>query len=145
MGMPTHDLVDLIIKGTSGVGVVIASALAVSKYRSDADAEFRKPLWAKQLELYFEACKAASTIAVSPPRAEQRHEEEKTFWMLYWGPLALIEDEEVARAMVKFGDRLDAHADSEELKELSLKLAKSCRQSIGSTWNFPLAQFNVRR
>jgi hypothetical protein len=44
---------------------------------------------------------------------------------------ALIEDE-------------DAHADSEELRELSLALAKSCRKSIGDTWNVPLAQFNVR-
>src|SRR5215831_10409766 len=65
--------------------------------------EFRKPFWEKQLQLYFDATEAASTMATSKDARKRELATEK-FWSLYWGPLAVVEDaglEEAPSAVVE--------------------------------------------
>ena len=120
--------------------------------------ESQQPYRAKQIELYFEASRAASTIATSSNAAERLAAEEK-FWNLYWGPLSVVEDTlavnnaanfDVESAMVIFGrcspigmpDGRDTtrsgltftRCTPIQLKSISLCLAHTVRDSIHSTW-----------
>ena len=59
------------------------------------------------------------------------------FRQLYWGPLAIVEDQQVLDAMVDFADRLkDVQEGSTitELRPLSYFLARACRRSLRDTW-----------
>ncbi|MBC7909311.1 MAG: hypothetical protein H7Y30_02355 [Pyrinomonadaceae bacterium] len=108
--------------------------------------ESRKPFWEKQIALYFEASTSAATIATLPLNHPERKTAEEKFRLLYWGPLALVEDQAVKEAMVQFGSCLDGRSkecDSEiarevELRNLSLNLANKCRKSISVSWNIDL-------
>ena len=110
--------------------------------------ELRKPFWEKQLELYFAASEAAATIATSTDQAE-RAKAEARFWMLYWGPLGIVEDAGmkqpedavVEQAMVRFGRCLSGadSCDPQELKLRSLSLAHKCRESVGKSWEVKFA------
>ena len=120
--------------------------------------ESQQPYRQKQIELYFEASRAASTIATSS-NAEEKLAAEEKFWNLYWGPLSVVEDTlavnnsanfDVERAMVIFGrcspigmpDGRDTarsgltftRCTPSELKSISLCLAHTVRDTIHSTW-----------
>lgn len=104
--------------------------------------EFRKPLWEKTLALHFEASAAAATISRTKDPAIRKKAEE-TFWQLYQGPLAIVEDTDVSTAMANFGDCLDgtAKCSDEHLGELSLKLASTIQHSLSKSWNVPIGSF----
>lgn len=95
--------------------------------------EARKPFLDRQLQLYTEASKAASTLATSDDK-EELSIAEKKFWSLYWGELALVEDSSVETAMVKFGRELQLERDPNRIKQLSLELAHACRNSLAKSW-----------
>jgi len=115
--------------------------------------ELRKPFWEKQLELYFVASEAAATIATSQDK-EVRATAEANFWILYWGPLGIVEDAGmkkpedavVERAMVRFGNCLSGKdtCSMQELKNRSLSLAHKCRESIGKSWEVKFADLQGR-
>ena len=112
--------------------------------------EFRRPFWEKQLQLYFDASEAASTLATSTEEPKRRLAEQK-FWQLYWGPLAVVEDAglkleddpdaKVEAAMVEFGNCLDRteSCDQDKMRNRSLRLAHTLRESIGKSWNVRMA------
>jgi hypothetical protein len=102
--------------------------------------ELQNPFWQKRLQLYFEASEAAGVIA-SQASGVERTKAEATFWRLYLGPLAVVEDEQVEGAMVQLGHCLDKSetCDRATLSRRSLALAHSCRQSIGDTWRLGLS------
>ncbi len=108
--------------------------------------EFRKPFWEKQINTYFEASSVAATIATLTAGNIERNKAEERFRQLYYGPLVLVEDEEVMKAKVDFRnclDELDKECTSEpsktfRLQTLSLGLANKCRASIGSSWTIDL-------
>ena len=126
--------------------------------RSQAEArrvEAAAPFLERQLALYTEATQVVSQIATATPKpesgAEHAAESEDTesgdvtvidpearFWQLYWGELALVEDEKVAGAMKAFGDALLARQDRDILEQLSLNLAHECRNSLADSWGVPL-------
>jgi hypothetical protein len=98
--------------------------------------EFMKPLLDKQQQLYFEAATAAAIIASSPDGPERRQAIDK-FWMLYWGPLVMVESKEVSNAMTTFKRCLtgeDKCSDA-DVKNRSLALASTLEASILKTWN----------
>ena len=95
--------------------------------------EATKPFLERQLKLYTEATQSAATLATSENPSE-RAAAIKRFWSLYWGELALVEDKEVEAAMVGLGKGLDRQASPAELKQLSLKLAHACRDSLALSW-----------
>src|SRR5262245_38054832 len=60
-------------------------------YRQELTRETARPLWDRQLALYIEATEKAATIA-TVANEELRTAAEARFWILYWGPLAAVED-----------------------------------------------------
>lgn len=112
--------------------------------------EFQKPFYQRQMDLCLEASGAAATLATARDRkaAEAAH---ATFWRLYWGPLAAVEQSEqssdaspqVAAKMVDYGNMLRASCQtrpcpSGDLEQASLELAHECRRLFRQAWDDPL-------
>ena len=95
--------------------------------------EATRPFLDRQLNLYTVATQAAATLATSSDE-EALQEAKKRFWSLYWGELALVEDNGVAEAMEYFGYALERESAGTELKTLSLQLAHACRDSLAESW-----------
>ena len=98
--------------------------------------ETARPLWEKRLALYIDAATATATIATKPDGPDRKAAEER-FWVLYYGPLATVEDIEstdgaknITGAMVSFGAALKNGADKDKLQGLSLALAHAVRKAI---------------
>jgi hypothetical protein len=106
-----------------------------------------RQLWEKMLVLYIEAAEKAAVIATTEDDGVRR-EAEKRFWVLYWGPLAAVEDlrvepdsradspqdqPDVALAMVNFGREIEKDVKDRNpgtLRTLSLELARTVRKAI---------------
>ena len=95
--------------------------------------EATRPFLERQLKLYPEAAHVAAILATSQDGAE-RASAYKRFWELYWGELALVENQDVEAAMVAFGGALKSQAALPELESLSLQLARACRRSLDKSW-----------
>jgi hypothetical protein len=148
---------DAITKGVSVLGLIAGGIWTLRKYFDDransrkldqeraksAEIEARKPFASKQLDLYFAAVEAASAIASGP--WEQQGPQIDAFWRLYWGPLALVEDSTVAKAMIQFGDALKDNAEQTELRIYALELAHACRDAIAQSWNVSLSSLEAER
>jgi len=94
--------VDLTALITAMVAVMalVLSSWQFFKTRSDAN---KAPFLTKQLELVFRASEAVSTLATSrDPEAWERARSD--FWILYWGPLSIVENQSVLNAMADLGD-----------------------------------------
>ena len=111
------------------------------------DREFMKPLWEKQLATYFEASQAAATIATSTDPKE-REAARNNFWMLYQGPLVIVESPSVSAAMKAFGQLLATETDqslgtatNKELARLSRELASAFQESLIEGANLRLDEF----
>ncbi len=102
------------------------------------------PLPLPQVSLYFQATSSTAIIATSDSGVS-RKEAEATFWELYWGPLALVEDRAVEAAMVRFRDCLIQQCPQDELQQLSLALAHTCRQSLAESWDLTLEELEGGR
>jgi hypothetical protein len=95
--------------------------------------ERQQPFIDAQMRYYFEAAETAAQI----PRSEgsARDKLARRFWQLYWGPMAVVEDQEVEKAMVAYGRQLRIEpADSAMLENLSLGVARACRSSLQRLW-----------
>lgn len=95
--------------------------------------EARRPFLERQLNLYTEATKAASTLATSSKSVEVETATEK-FWALYYGELAMVEDKKVEDAMVRLGKALQAKESATSIRKSSLRLAHACRESLAESW-----------
>jgi hypothetical protein len=95
--------------------------------------EATRPYLDKQLTLYTEATKVTATIATSPDPLEVKRAT-KRFRELYWGELALVERDSVAKAMVAFRVALDAGSMQALLAPLALDLAHACRDELALSW-----------
>jgi hypothetical protein len=62
----------------------------------------RQPFLEKQLELAFEASATASRLATVADPADWE-KARLHFWLLYWGPLSIIENPAVEGKMIEFG------------------------------------------
>jgi hypothetical protein len=113
--------------------------------------ESKKPFLDRQLAAYFDACEAASTIAMLPVENPKRRSAEERFRQMYLGEFALVEDASVATAKTNFFnclEELDASDTtctvepnrSEKLKDLSWALASSCRDAIAKRWTIDLSE-----
>jgi hypothetical protein len=97
------------------------------------------------MTLYFEAVETASSIA-NRPDVTDTSELETRFWELYWGALAVVEDQVVVDAMVQFGNELSSTPRTHyTLKRRSLALAHACRVSLQKFWNVDLGKLDDPR
>ena len=95
--------------------------------------EATRPYLDKQLALYTEATKVTATIGTSED-AEEIKKATKRFKELYWGELALVERNDVAKAMIAFREALDAKQPQNALASLALNLAHACRDELAVSW-----------
>lgn len=111
-----------------------------------------KPFWEAQFKLYLRASEAAALVATSD-NEETRFKAEREFWVLYYGPLAMVEDissatrpPAVTKSMVAFGRYLEENKDVPKrdrarMQQLSLNLAHAMRDAAG--WSFDLSPANI--
>jgi len=58
----------------------------------------------------------------------------RRFYELYWGELALVERGAVEKAMIAFGNGLDAKKGQREMGQLAYTLALACRDELAASW-----------
>ena len=122
-----------------GFGTILAG---IWQFRQASKQSAMTPYLEKRLELYEQATRVAGLLCSSrdPEKIERATEE---FWMLYFGPMALVEDSEVEKAMVEFGYALTAHVDElrrskDQISKSALSLAVACRDSVSESWKLDL-------
>jgi hypothetical protein len=87
-----------------------------------------------QMKYYVEATETTATIPRTPD-GPTKDDLVKRFWQLYCGALALVEDDEVARAMVAYGEALKARPNQiGELESRAIGVAHACRNSLKLLW-----------
>lgn len=107
------------------------------------DRDFMKPLWERELGMYFRASEVAATIATTRDRAKREAAEEE-FWRLYEGPLVIVEGKALSGAMKTFGACLSS-ADacgSDELRKRSRALASVIQETIQEAAALRLSEFS---
>jgi hypothetical protein len=145
---------DAVYKGTLVVGLILGSIWTLTQYflhraeeREIAAIEARKPFLEKRFQVYNEVVLAAATIVTSADAAEVKRAK-ANFWILYSGPLTLVEDKEVRKALVTFGECIkeSAKCDEQTLRERAETVAAFCRESIGEGWGvrFPHPPRNLQ-
>jgi hypothetical protein len=73
-----------------------------------------------------------------------RKKAEQDFWRLFYGPMALIQDHKVEKAMIDFARCLKEECDQGKLRAKSLHLAHTCRQSLGESWSVKLPELQAK-
>ena len=132
--------------------LIVGGVFALWRYYDFTENDFKRPFWEKQIELYVQASGAASTLATAE-RGTNWDKARATFWKLYYGPLSIVEDEPVERAMVKFGKKLKefeaGNGPRSKLQNESLSLSHTIRESIGRDWKTKLGElkgkYNITR
>ena len=67
----------------------------------------REPFLKQQLEVSFEASRTVAQLA-NETNPDEWEKARKTFWQLYWGPLVIVENQEVELAMGNVKTKLEA-------------------------------------
>ena len=129
------------ITGLLGAATIIFGAY---KFYDELQHSARKPFNDMQLELSVEASKAVSVLAFVDDEEKWRKAREE-FWGLYWGPLAIVEDDSVARVMIEIGEKIPIDGNvprlpATDLKKLSIKLAKAIRNQTANSWGVGLGK-----
>jgi hypothetical protein len=121
----------------SVIGVLAGIYFGLSQFNQQQESNRKQKYWEEQFTIYKEACEAAAAIAVAATMKEVETDR-KNFWTLYWGRMSLIENQQVETAMANYGRQLElcekGAAEPSSLKELSYKVAHSCRDSLKDTW-----------
>jgi hypothetical protein len=115
------------------IGALAVFLFGIWKYRSSSEQSFKRPFWEKQLELYVEATSAAA-ILCSATVEDDWAKAKQEFLRLYFGPLCLVESNEVAGAMHSIKTELDSTNFADRnvaiLKPLCFNLNSECRKSV---------------
>jgi hypothetical protein len=113
-----------------------------------AEIESQKPFSAKQQEVYFDLLATTSLIATREPENEEeqkgipeRDAAIRHFWVLFWGALPMVANQQVAIAADVFSVALDHQDDYVPLRNASMDLARACRLALGTAWNIGLEQY----
>lgn len=105
-----------------------AARQEAERYAESRRIEATRPFLELQLKAYTEAVLVTSRIATSGDQAAIDR-----FWELYTGELALVEDSQVAQAMIAFGDALKSGRQA-ALRGLAIRLAHQMRESLAKSW-----------
>jgi len=137
---------------------VFAFLMGLYQFNYQQQQEVKRPIRERQLALVFELSDVASKIAILKPDDLERKKAENRFRELYWGPIVFIEDQDLRKWIVDFGNCLDEYdrvqalnqvvvddpqsvgcgsmaQQESRLKELSLNLAIKRRTTLGLDWD----------
>src|SRR5665213_2681742 len=140
---PAHPGFDRIFKVATAAGALLTAIWGIWQYVDTAQRDAAKPFLAERLADCVAASSAAALIA-APVDASKQGEQQDTFWRLYWGPLAIVEDTDVESKMVNFGRLLRFHADELKagtpidggtvslLTQAALQVSHACRAMVSS-------------
>lgn len=109
---------------------------ALSMQIANATLAAKQSFHDKHLSLCIDATGASATLATSQDPAKKKMAEDE-FWRLYWGPLAVVEENEVARAMVAFGACLKGNC-SKDKESLAIDIAHACRTEVSRDFQLDL-------
>ena len=118
----------------------------VLTYRDTKKTENQQPFNERQFTLCFEASNLASKLATET-HPEEWDAARRSFWRLYYGPLCIVEDEDVPKAMVAVGGLIPKPGaprpeqlpiGTTEYRKASIDLAHKVRALIKKTWKVDL-------
>jgi hypothetical protein len=136
--------------GVTTVIAVVTITTGFVQFGSTYARSVQQPFLETQTAQCFSAAENAARLATTlDPETWKKAREE--FWMLYWGPLAIVEDVEpdagennvgdVQKLMVRFGDELKKvkvipppDLPLSNLEVASLDIAHACRDLLTSRW-----------
>lgn len=130
MSEEAYNLFDILLKSF----IIIGGIWAYWKYHHSVEREFRRPLWDRQLSVLFQLCEATGRIATTVPGDPERDASERTFWMLYFGPVRVIDDEAFGRSLMRFKVDLENQRNNHVLMARSVELAHACRGLVRNNW-----------
>jgi hypothetical protein len=143
--MAEFSRLDITKFGTTTAIAVIAIGIGFLQYGLTSSFSVRQPFITKQTELCLAASEHAARLATTRVADTWRNSWEE-FWMLYWGPLAVVEDVEsqaenrVATQMVQFGDalkKIDPATPTLPVPGLTgpaIKISHACRDLLAAKW-----------
>ena len=98
--------------------------------------DFAKPVFQKQLELCIDASNAAAILAQDPAQANARSDVGRTYLSLYYGRLAVVEDQCLYRTMVNFKRAVFDKDTSDVMPDrAALRIAFACRRMLTRGWS----------
>lgn len=123
------------------LGAIVLFIYGIFEYnRNNAD-ESAKEFWKQQFPIYQELCKVAATIPLTSD-SKVRANEEKRFWILFYGHARMVVDKEVQKKLSYYAYHLrmnKEHLTSDtELQYHAFELSTACRKSMANTWDIPL-------
>ena len=134
---------DLVLKASSAIGFILAALFSYNQYLDTATRDARKPFLEKQLELCVEAADSAATIATSPESSDVEASKAR-FDRLYWGSLAIFDNQAIADAMERFNSAVTTQWSEDDfasnkafrkaLRPLSEKIGHECRNLMIASW-----------
>ena len=123
------------LKYISWLGTLLAAVAAAVwsflTYEDKTRIEFQKPLVAKTLDLCLEISRTVGDL-VSEPNPDKWYVLRARFWSLYHGELVLIEEPNLAGAMVKFNNRMMEWGPNNRvgMEALALGVSQACRSQL---------------
>jgi hypothetical protein len=97
--------------------------------------ESKKTFFDKQSELYFKSVATVASITNKNPPLQKDLED---FENMFWGSMAMVEDDDVDQAMVLFRDARNNNGDKNCLRAASLFLAHCVKKSLETSWDVKL-------
>jgi hypothetical protein len=131
--------------GATSVIAVAALIAGFIQFGTTSAFSVRQPFLERQTELCVSAAEYAARLASTLDMDTWKKSREE-FWMLYWGPLAIVEDVEshthnrVEGAMVDFGTELNKISPTSPslpasvLEGQAINVAHACRDLLSSKW-----------
>jgi|ERR1017187_2090366 hypothetical protein len=133
------------LKAVGSLIALIGAYLAIMKYLAEkrkanetARTESQKPFSAKQQEVYFDLLSTTALISTRERNDPDRELAEAHFWVLFWGAVPMVANQEVAKAVDVFSEALEVSNDDVRRRNASMDLARACRRSLGEAWNINL-------
>ena len=138
---------ELVLKGLTFCGLVIAAIWAYHTYTDTKEKEFYSVFWNQKLSLYLETSAAASTMGTTES-VEKFNQARTKYWELFFGRLSLVEGENVKHAMETFSKFVPRSVVTQSdlpivtLQQPSYQLTLSLKQELGKSWREPFGELN---
>jgi hypothetical protein len=122
---------------------LVSLTVSAWQYNATASQKNLEPFLREQLKTTLLATDSLASLAVETDPVKWE-ESRKTFWKLYWGSLAIVEDREVEQAMVRAGRLVpklplaNPALPMSSLNAASLDLAHKARELILKSWDAEL-------
>ena len=127
---------DVFLKVIAGLVGAFGAWLALEKHFHDkakdleaSRAEAQRPFNGKRQEVYYQLLGTTAALGNKGREDPTRAKDELDFWILYWGAIPLVADKEVGLIIDRFSEMV--YEPGIEMRNLSMELARRCRQSLG--------------